>query len=363
MKKKNAVVFISNAYAGIAAYQAKNINYLIKKKKNIYLFDYNPHLTLRELKSKNYKLLQVINIYPIKRIFKNLKIFKKKIISLEKKYQKIYITLSNPVFILLYLFFFLKLSKNKKFELILTIHSGILTWDIKNIFLHFVYSFLFFIPKKIVFVSQYTNDWWKKFFYLKKILNKSKVIKHGVQINDYKKKSNIRNIFNVGFVGRIEEEKDPILFSKIAILSSLKNENFRFNLYGDGELKKNIIRNSHGLINFFGWESNKSKIYENIDILLITSPIESLSFVALEAKSYGIPTVTCSKGGIREVIKNGYDGIYLDSKEPQEILNALIKCKNNYKKFSSNSFELSKNFDENNNLNNFWNFCYGKDIK
>ena len=34
---------------------------------------------------------------------------------------------------------------------------------------------------------------------------------------------------------------------------------------------KNIIRNSHGLINFFGWESNKNKIYENIDILLITA--------------------------------------------------------------------------------------------
>ena len=128
------------------------------------MFDENPVLTLRELKSKNYKLLKIINIHPIKKIFKNLKIFKKKIIFLEKKYQKIYISLSNPVFILLYFFFFHKLSKNKKFVLILTVHSGILTWDIKNIFLHFVYSFLFFIPKKIIFVSQYTKIGGKNFF-------------------------------------------------------------------------------------------------------------------------------------------------------------------------------------------------------
>ena len=72
---------------------------------------------------------------------------------------------------------------------------------------------------------------------------------------------------------------------------------------------------------------------------MITSPIESLSFVALEAKSFGIPTVTCSKGGIREVIKNDYDGIYLDSDEPQEILNALIKCK----KIIKNSHQIHLN--------------------
>ncbi len=358
MKKKKAIVFFSNAYAGIASYQAKNINYLLKKNENIYLFDENPILTLRELKNKNKKSLNIINTYSIKKIFKNIKIFKEKFLYLEKKYKKIYLSISNPVFIFLYLFFFLKLIKNKKIVLILTVHSGILTWSIKSIFLHFIYSFLFFFPKKVIFVSEYTKNWWKKFFYLKKILNKSKVIKHGVEINNQKKKITKKKIFNVGFVGRIEKEKDPILFNKIALLSSIKNENFRFNLFGDGDLKKKIIQKSYGLINFYGWRSNKTEIYENIDILLITSPIESLSFVALEAKSYGIPSVTCSKGGIREVIKNGYDGIYLDSNEPEEILNALIKCRKNYKNFSRNSYKLSKNFNEDKNLNKFWKFCY-----
>lgn len=362
MKKNKVVVFFSNAYAGIASYQAKNINYLLNKKKNIYLFDDSPTLTLRELNNKDKKLLKIVNIYSIKKVFKNLKIFKKQFLSLEKKYKKIYISISNPIFIVLYLFFFLKLIKNKQIVLILTVHSGILTWSIKNIFLHLVYSFLFFLPNKIVFVSENTKDWWKKFFYLKKVLKKSKVIKHGTEINYQIKKIN-KKIFNVGFVGRIEKEKDPILFSKIALLSSIKNENFRFNLFGDGYLKKKIIQNSYGLINFYGWISNKKEIYQNIDILLITSPIESLSFVTLEAKSYGIPTVTCSKGGIREVIKNGYDGIYLNSDEPEEILNALLKCRKDYKKFSRNSYNLSKKFDENKNLDEFWKFSYDEVIK
>ena len=363
MKKKKAVVFFSNAYAGIASYQAQNINYLLKKKTNTYLFDENPIFTLRELKYKNKKSLNIINIHPIKKIFKNIKIFKKKFLYFDQKYKKIYISISNPVFIFLYLFFFLKLIKNKKIVLILTVHSGILTWSIKSIFLHFIYSFLFFIPKKIIFVSKYTKNWWKKIFYLNKIVKKSKVIKHGTEIDNSKKKINKKIIFNVGFVGRIEKEKDPILFNKIALLSSIKNENFRFNLFGDGDLKKKIIQKSYGMINFHGWKSDKAEIYENIDILLITSPTESLSYVALEAKSYGIPSVTCSKGGIREVIKNGYDGIYLDSNEPEEILNALIKCRKNYKNYSRNSYKLSKNFDEDKNLNKFWKFCYDEEIK
>ena len=241
MKKNKVVVFISNAYAGIASYQAKNINYLLNKKKNIYLFDDSPTLTLRELNNKDKKLLKIVNIYSIKKVFKNLKIFKKQFLSLEKKYKKIYISISNPIFIVLYLFFFLKLIKNKQIVLILTVHSGILTWSIKNIFLHLVYSFLFFLPNKIVFVSENTKDWWKKFFYLKKVLKKSKVIKHGTEINYQIKKIN-KKIFNVGFVGRIEKEKDPILFSKIALLSSIKNENFRFNLFGDGYLKKKLFK-------------------------------------------------------------------------------------------------------------------------
>ena len=51
----------------------------------------------------------------------------------------------------------------------------------------------------------------EKFFYLKKILKKSKVIKHGIETNDYKK-INIQNIFNVGFVGRIEGKKIQYFF-------------------------------------------------------------------------------------------------------------------------------------------------------
>jgi len=357
MKNKEVVLFFSNAYAGIASYQTQNINFLLKKKKDIYLLDENPFLTLRKLNFRNKNLVKVINIHTITKIIKNLKIFNKTLELLEKKYKKIYISISNPVFLFLYLFFFFQLTKKKNIVLILTIHSGILSWSIKNIFLHFFYSLLFLIPKKIIFVSEYTRNWWNNFFYLKKFLQNSKVIKHGVKTKLYKKKIKKKNIFNVGFVGRLELEKNPILFSKIAMLSSIKNENFRFNLFGEGVLKKKVIKRCFGLVNFYGWKTNKNEIYKNIDILLVTSPVETLSYVALEAKSYGIPSITCSKGGIREIIKNGHDGICLDSSEPQIILNALIECKENYSKFSSNAFKLSKKFDENKKLNQFWKYC------
>ena len=60
----------------------------------------------------------------------------------------------------------------------------------------------------------------------------------------------------------------------------------------------------------------KKKIYSISDIIIITSPINNFPYVALEAKSYGIPVISCSKGDIKEIIKNNKDG-YLKYTDPQ----------------------------------------------
>lgn len=347
----NAVVFFSNAYAGIASYQAQNITYLLKKRINIFLFDERPELTVVNLKKK-INIIKTKNPY---NFFVNQKIFIKNINLILKKYNKVYISISNPIFLVIYFFFFNKIRKNPKIKIILTVHSGILTWSIKNIILTFFYSLIYFLPHKIIFVSNYTKIWWLNFWYLRKLIHRNKIIRHGTEVRKVTKKKFNKKIFNVGFVGRIEEEKSPMLFVSVALESYLQNQNFRFYVFGEGGLKSEMIKKSLGLINFRGWQK-KQNIYKSLDILLVTSPIETLSYVALEAKIYGIPTVTCSKGGITEVVRNNYDGLITKEKDKNMLLNLLVKCKKNYKKFSNNAFLNSNEFDEKKSLNKFWIF-------
>ena len=93
---------------------------------------------------------------------------------------------------------------------------------------------------------------------------------------------------------------------------------------------------------------SKEKIYNRINLLCYKQNWK-LSFKCLEAKSYGIPTVTISKGGIKEIIKNYKDGIILDQnisikKIEKNLINILHKL-NFYRK---NCIKNSKNFSINN---------------
>jgi glycosyltransferase involved in cell wall biosynthesis len=81
-------------------------------------------------------------------------------------------------------------------------------------------------------------------------------------------------------------------------------------------------------------------------LLLVTSPIENCPFTVLESKSYSIPTLSISKGGIREIIKNKKDGILLDNKTSIEnIEKNIMYIKNNYNFFSKNCYNNSKSFN------------------
>ena len=51
-----------------------------------------------------------------------------------------------------------------------------------------------------------------------------------------------------------------------------------------------------------------TKIYRNTNLVIITSPLNNFPYVALEAKSFGIPVISCSRGDIKRIVSNGIDG-------------------------------------------------------
>ena len=344
----NEFIFLTDGYRGGAnTFMQDHMNYLIKKKQKVLLFDSNPKKTFENLNKK-------VLVHKLNYKYDKIKI-KKKIedrIKIQKK--KIFIMITNYVILIKYYFFFKNLNK-KNYRLIITLHSGIFDLNLKRYIAGFFFSLFYKSIDYLFFGSYSSKAWWQKMYPWMKIDN-SKIHYNGIKLKKkiFSKKIN-NNIINISFAGRIVVENNPEFFIKIASEFLKLNKNVKFNIYGDGLLMKGLKEkyNKKNII-FHGWV-NKDKIYKNTNIIVITSPINNFPYVALEAKSYGIPVVSCSKGDIKKIVLNGIDG-YLDYSNSEKKMVMLIrKVIKNYKKFSKNSLLRSKKFELNSSCKKFWN--------
>ena len=110
-------------------------------------------------------------------------------------------------------------------------------------------------------------------------------------------------------------------------------------------------------VKFHGWV-RKEKIYQISNIIVITAPINNFPYVALEAKNYGIPVVSCSKGDIKKIVINNVDGYLNQTNSTKKMVNLIKKIKKDYKKFSKNSIIRSKYFDLDESCKKFWDSIY-----
>ena len=114
-----------------------------------------------------------------------------------------------------------------------------------------------------------------------------------------------------------------------------RSDKFVFYIFGIGVLQTILAEKFASQVEFYGWQ-NDEFIYTNIDILLITSPIENSPYALLEAKSWGIPVVAGKVGGIPEILKDGVEGILFNSFKPEVVVKALDGVVDQYPWFSEN---------------------------
>lgn len=331
---KKVFVIISNGGGGIATFQKYFIENILRLNHKIYFIDKNNNHTFKyfDTKLKNkIKLFKCNTISEPKKVLSSLKIIKKN--ELDKKVIFIF---SNPALLILYFFYLSILFRNKKVNLF--IHSHILKINISQIIINFFSSLISPFIDKVYFVSKFTKRWWLKYFFFYN-LSKHKVFYNSVSIPKINSKKKFIN--TVGFVGRYEIEKGIDVFSYI--IKNLVKYNFKFELFGKGSFKNKIFKHKNVKIN--DWESQKN-IYKKIGILLVTSPIENCPFTVLEAKSYGIPTLSISKGGIKEIIKNNLDGIALNNNKENKIKKSLLKIKKDYYYFNKKCLSERKKYDD-----------------
>jgi len=339
MIDRTQYIFLSNGQkGGVATFIKDHINYLSKTKKDLLLIDNNPKKTYENLNKK-------INLYKFDKNKKKLD----KILNTGNKKKILFIT--NYAFLIWY-YFILKNFRKRKNKIVLTIHSGLLTLKLKNYLAGLLFSMIYQNTDYLFFGSKSAKDWWKKKYPWMKIQN-CEVFHNGIKI---RKKQSIRKLgkkINISFAANLEIENNPIFFLDICTMILKMKKNIVFNIFGMGSFFHKLKKCEEKNIIFHGW-TKKNIIFKKTDLLVITSKVNNFPYAALEAKSYGIPVVSCSKGDIDKIIKNGKDGFVKHTNKPEIMIALIDKILKNYEFFSKNSYLRSFKFEVNKSCEKFW---------
>ena len=154
---------------------------------------------------------------------------------------------------------------------------------------------------------------------------KIKIIYNGVELQP----QTVRKVakWDVGFIGRLEYPKDPLLFIETIKKARINNAV----IVGDGDLrsavqnsiKKNNLENK---VDFIG-EVHRDQVFDilaKLRVVVMTSRWEGLPLLPLEAISIGTPVVATSVGGLPEIIVDGAGGILVE-RDSNQIRSAIEK--------------------------------------
>ena len=133
----------------------------------------------------------------------------------------------------------------------------------------------------------------------------------------------------VGAVFRLTEEKRPHLWVDVAARVAKALPEVHFVIVGDGAMLEDTCRYASklGLSDRFHLpgQSNMVKAWlERMDLFLLTSRVEGLPNVLIEAQAFGVPVVTTDAGGAREVILEEQSGWVVENDDADEIAERVI---------------------------------------
>ena len=103
-------------------------------------------------------------------------------------------------------------------------------------------------------------------------------------------------------------------------------------------MKRNISN-----IKFIGYQNEIFPFLSGSDVLVLTSFIEGVPGIILEAAAQKTPAIAINKGGVSEAIINNETGIVIDTYSASEFSNkiiTLLENKNKYELFSKNCYEF-----------------------
>jgi glycosyltransferase involved in cell wall biosynthesis/GT2 family glycosyltransferase/tetratricopeptide (TPR) repeat protein len=133
----------------------------------------------------------------------------------------------------------------------------------------------------------------------------------------------------VGSAFRMAPEKGPIAWAEVAAIVLRERPQTHFVVLGDGplfgEFKKRLAE--LGLIDAFtlpGFVTDVPAFLREMDVVLLTSKIEGIPNVLIEAQLLGVPVVACAVGGVEEAMRDGSTGYCVHDPSPDRLALKVI---------------------------------------
>ncbi len=173
--------------------------------------------------------------------------------------------------------------------------------------------------KKIVGVSNSVLD---EAIFKNKIINKYITIYNYVDKEKILKKSqlNCSDYYDLYFIGRLNEYKNPLMFIEIIKKIKEKRNNIKVVMIGDGELKKdclNLIKEYQleNNIKLVGFVENPFPIIKNSKVCIMPSIYEGFGLTAVESLILDKVVLNSGVGGLAEIFEENKQYICSDIDE------------------------------------------------
>ena len=165
----------------------------------------------------------------------------------------------------------------------------------------------------------------------------------------------------IGSVGRLSNQKDPITMIEAFCIVFKRFPNAHLTLVGDGELYDEILikidqLQLNGRVHLTGNKNDPWKIYNSLDLFIMSSIYEGLGRSITEALSCGVPVVCTSVEGVPEIVRDNETGILVPPKDPGALANGIIRLLNDMdnarkmaeegRKFVNENFDVKKMVDD-----------------
>jgi len=147
---------------------------------------------------------------------------------------------------------------------------------------------------------------------------------------------NDEGFFLIGTAGRLVEVKGYDYFIKAAKLVCNECGNIKFIIVGSGHLYSTLKRQiaAAGIsdrVILTGFRNDTKNILRSLNVFVMSSLYEGIPMALLEALALGKPVIATNVGGIPEVIKNGYNGILIESRNEKMIYEKCLYLYRNKK--------------------------------
>lgn len=176
---------------------------------------------------------------------------------------------------------------------------------------------------------------------------KTVVIPNPVLKNDLLKLTKGDNtIIKLIVVSRFAPEKG--LDRLIDIFSSLPS-NYHLSMVGKGRLKNDIVKKVERLnlserVKFYGEINNVQEVMLEHDLFVLGSYTEGCPNVVIEALSVGLPVVAFKVSGMKELIKDGFNGYVVEQNDLTSFKDKIIQTSTstnwNYKEIKSQVYSM-----------------------